>query len=127
MKGDSVVIVGAGPIGLFATAFAKIMEAGQVIVLDVNPERLEYARTVGADYALKPEGDQIIREINALTKDFGGAGVVIEASGNVEAIHQAIQYTRVGGHFFMIGHTDLPVSFHPSRDIVKKEIFAECL
>ena len=122
VMGDSVVIIGAGPIGLFAVAFAKIMGAGQVIVLDVNAKRLEYATEVGADDVIKPEGDDIIQKIDSLTKDFGGVGVVIEASGNVNAIHQAIQYTRVGGKLFLIGQTNLPVSFHPSRDIVKKEL-----
>jgi threonine 3-dehydrogenase len=120
--GDSVVIIGAGPIGLFAIAFAKIMGAGQVIVLDVNAKRLECAREVGADAVLKPESNDIIQQIASLTKDFGGAGIVIEASGNVNAIHQAIQYARVGGKLFLIGQTNLPVSFHPSRDIVKKEL-----
>jgi len=122
VTGDSVVIIGAGPIGLFAAAFAKIMRAERVIVLDVNAKRLEYAREVGADYVIKPEGDEIIRKVRTLTQDFGGAGVVIEASGNVDAIHQAIQYTRVGGDFFLIGQTNLPVSFRPSQDIVKKEL-----
>ena len=77
---DTVVVIGAGPVGLCSMACAKIMEAKKVIGIDINPERLNIARKQGlADYVFNPSKDNIDEEIKNLT---GGRGAdkVIEAS-----------------------------------------------
>ena len=68
------------------------MGAGQIIAVDVNEERLKIAEAMGAHYLLNPEKEKVKERIK-LTQDWGkGPGVVIEASGNVSALREALDY-----------------------------------
>ncbi len=94
---DTVVVIGAGPVGLCSMACAKIMEAKKVIGIDINPERLNIARKQGlADYVFNPSKDNIDEEIKNLT---GGRGAdkVIEAAGGENTFELAWKTTRPNG------------------------------
>ncbi len=123
VKGDAVVVVGCGPIGQFAIAFSKIMGAEEIIGIDINDQRLGIAEKMGATHLINPKKTSIVKEVKRLTKNFGeGAGVVIEASGNTEALKDAFKYLRVGGKLFIIGHPQKLLTIDVSPDIVLKEV-----
>lgn len=116
------MVVGCGPIGQFAIGFSHVMGAGQIIAVDVNEERLKIAEAMGAHYLLNPEKEKVKERIKELTQDWGkGPGVVIEASGNVSALREALDYLRVGGKLLILGQSTNPLEVRVSPDIVFKE------
>jgi len=120
VEGDSVVIIGCGPIGQFAIGISRIREADKVIAIDVNEKRLNIARRMGATHLVNPQRESVIDRVLSLT-DGNGAAVVIEASGSAEALKKAFSYLRVGGKLFTIGHPQEPLEIDVSSQIVLKE------
>lgn len=101
-KGDTVVVLGAGPIGLGAIAFAKIAGA-EVIVIDVNDQRLEFSTgKFDVKHTINPEKKDPLDEIIKITNG-DMAPILIECSGNLNAINNAFQYLAHGGRLIMIG------------------------
>ncbi len=97
--GDNVVIVGAGPMGLLFTQMFRTLGAGQVIVTDIVPYRLGFAKEIGADVVLNPTQVDLPEAIRELTEL--GADVVVDAVGN--QIDMAIKLARRGGHVILFG------------------------
>lgn len=105
--GDSVVIQGAGGLGLYATAVARDMGAGKIIVLDAVPARLELARRFGADHTLNV-GEvsgraERVDQVRAWTGDIGG-DVCVEVAGVASVMQEGIEFLRVGGRYLMMGN-----------------------
>jgi L-iditol 2-dehydrogenase len=105
--GQSVVVQGAGPIGLLTTATAAAAGAGQVITVDMIDERLEMAERFGAtavvdisDY----DDDGFIDAIAELTPSGDGPDVTIEAVGHPSAFEQALEIPHNGGTVVEVGH-----------------------
>jgi threonine dehydrogenase-like Zn-dependent dehydrogenase len=97
--GDNVMVIGAGPMGLLFAQMFRTLGAGKIIVADIIPYRLSFAKEVGVDEALDPSQvdlPEAIREITAL-----GADVVVDAVGN--QIDIAIKLARRGGHVILFG------------------------
>jgi len=123
VKREAVVIIGCGPIGQFAIGISKIMGAEIIIAIDVNEKRLNIARQMGATHLINPKTNSVVEKVKDITKNYGrGAGVIIEASGNIEALKEAFQYVRLGGKIIILGQTDNPLPLKPSSDIVFKEV-----
>ena len=103
--GDTVVIQGAGMLGLYAAAFAKAQGAGQVIVVDVLDKRLELARRYGADVLLNAEKLEPGELVEAVKKQTGGLGadLVIEVAGFAKVIEVGVQMLRIGGRYLLHG------------------------
>ncbi len=99
--GDSVVVFAQGPIGLCATAGAKLMGASLVIGVDSDPVRLAAARVMGADVALDFSQVDVIDEVRRLTG--GGADVTIEALGTQGTFENALRCLRPGGTLSSLG------------------------
>jgi 2-desacetyl-2-hydroxyethyl bacteriochlorophyllide A dehydrogenase len=112
-KGEFVLVIGAGPIGLGVIAFAKIA-GGEVIVLDVNESRLSFCReTLKVKYALNASDPDVLQQIRLITAGDMPA-VVIDATGNQKAINNAFPYLAHGGRFVLVGLQKGDVSFsHP--------------
>ncbi len=115
--GDTVVIQGAGGLGLYATAIAKDMGAGQVIVLDKLPSRLELAKAFGADLTINIEevGEKERREM-VLEKTRGrGADVVAEFVGVPQAVEEGLRLLRQAGRYLWVGNITpgLPSNLDP--------------
>ena len=92
--GDTVAVIGAGPVGLCAAECARLMGAGTVIMVDVNQERLELAKAQGlADLCLNPERDQVKDAVAAVTEGRGTDGV-IEAAGGGDTFRLAWEIAR---------------------------------
>ncbi len=99
--GDAVVVFAQGPIGLCATAGARLMGASLVIGVDSDPARLAMARRMGADVALDFTEVDIVAEVMRLTG--GGADVTIEALGTPGTFENALRCLRPGGTLSSLG------------------------
>jgi threonine dehydrogenase-like Zn-dependent dehydrogenase len=99
--GDTVAVIGAGPVGYFAAQSAKLHDPAQVLVLDMQPDRLELAAQVGATpINIKEKNPQ--SAVSEMTEG-RGADVVMEAVGNVQAFESAQEVVRSGGRIAVIG------------------------
>ncbi len=99
--GDAVVVFAQGPIGLCATAGAKLSGASLVIGVDSVPSRLELAKTMGADVVLNFKEQDVVAEVKRLTG--GGADVSIEAFGAQATFENALRSLRPGGTLSSLG------------------------
>ncbi len=100
--GDTVVVFAQGPIGLCATAGAKLMGAAQVIGVDSDPVRLAMAKRMGADIALDFTKVDVVDEVKRLTRG-RGADVAIEALGTQQTFESALRSIRPGGTLSSLG------------------------
>lgn len=100
--GDSVVVFAQGPIGLCATAGAKLKGASKIIVVDSVPERLETAKKMGADVTLNFKKVDVIAEIMNLTQN-QGVDVAIEALGTQVTFENCLRVLKPGGTLSSLG------------------------
>lgn len=100
--GDTVVVFAQGPIGLCATAGAKLMGATRIIVVDGVPERLDVARRLGADITINFRDEDPLLRIQEIT---GGAGVdvAIEALGTQQTFESCLRALKPGGTLSSLG------------------------
>jgi alcohol dehydrogenase len=100
--GDSVAVFAQGPIGLCATAGAKLKGAGLIIAVESDPIRMEMARRMGADVVLSFKECDVVEKIKSLT---GGKGVdvAIEALGTQQTFENALRVLRAGGTLSSLG------------------------
>ncbi|KAB1990317.1 zinc-dependent alcohol dehydrogenase family protein [Streptomyces triticiradicis] len=108
--GDTVAVVGAGPIGLAAIATARLFSPERIVAVDLAASRLEAARRLGAD-AVADAGEAPEQLIADLT-DGLGADVVIEAVGVPESFELCTRMVRPGGHVANIGVHGRPATLH---------------
>ena len=99
--GDAVVVIAQGPIGLCATAGARLMGASLVIGVDGDDARLGMARRMGADVVLDYRTTDVVAEVRRLTG--GGADVAIEALGAPDTFEQCLRALRPGGTLSSLG------------------------
>jgi L-iditol 2-dehydrogenase len=104
-EGDTVLVIGQGPIGLLFTQLAKLTGA-QVVVTDRYADHLEIARKFGADAALDPEVDDVTAAVFRLS-DGRGADVVIVAAPNTRVVQQAFALLRPAGKVLLFANTRL--------------------
>jgi 2-desacetyl-2-hydroxyethyl bacteriochlorophyllide A dehydrogenase len=100
--GESVVVFGLGPIGIWAAQFARLDGARPVIGVDLIPERREWARKAGVDFVLDgKDKDELVDRISALTKG-RMADVVFEVTGNPDAILDEVKVLRRQGRLIIL-------------------------
>jgi threonine 3-dehydrogenase len=102
LPGSAVAIFGAGPIGLFAVPIARASGAAKIITVEPSPFRLELARTMGSHVCLDPRHDNVVHRILEETEG-EGVDVVLEMSGNRQAIAQGLTALRHGGYVSLLG------------------------
>ena len=117
IEGRTVLVTGCGPIGLCAVGIARAAGASFVVATDTEPYRLELARTMGADLALDATDPDTERRIIDAT---GGEGVdvVLEMSGAVPALHQALRVITRGGRISLLGIFNGPVPLELSDQVI---------
>ncbi|MET9392951.1 zinc-dependent alcohol dehydrogenase family protein [Streptomyces sp. NPDC006624] len=108
--GDTVAVVGAGPIGLAAILTAKLYSPERIIAVDLAESRLEAARRLGAD-AVVPAGEGPEQLVSDLTGGLG-ADVVIEAVGVPESFEMCTRMVRPGGRVANVGVHGEPATLH---------------
>jgi alcohol dehydrogenase len=99
--GDAVVVLAQGPIGLSATAGAKLMGAALVIGVDGDENRLAMAKRMGADVVIDYRNEDVVARVKQLTS--GGVDVAIEALGTQETFETALRCLRPGGMLSSLG------------------------
>jgi L-iditol 2-dehydrogenase len=115
--GQSVVVLGAGPVGLASTALARASGAYPVITIGEPRERLDTARGVGATHTidLSQPADERARLVRELTGGHG-ADVVLEGAGDPRAVRDALLFVRDGGRVVIAGqytdHGDVAINPH---------------
>ena len=112
-KGEFVLVIGAGPIGLGIAQFARIAGA-QVIVVDVNDDRLQFCSThAGVEHTINPLKQDVMEALKLITSN-NMPTVVIDATGNLDAINNAFAYLAHGGRYVLVGLQKEHISFsHP--------------
>jgi alcohol dehydrogenase len=109
--GDTVVIVGAGPIGLAAIMTARLYTPGRIIAVDLADARLARAREFGADFAINNGSADAAAAVRELTGGLG-ADVAIEAVGVPATFELATELVRPGGRVANVGVHGSPATLH---------------
>ena len=100
--GDSVAVFAQGPIGLCATAGAKLKGASLIIAIESDPFRAQVAKRMGADIVLNHETVDVVEETRRLTNN-RGVDVAIEALGTQHTFENALRVLRAGGTLSSLG------------------------
>lgn len=109
--GESVAVIGAGPIGLAVMQFAKAAGA-RVIAVDISPARLDFCRAqLGVDALVDATKGDVAARLEALT-DGDLPAAVFDATGNPASMHAAFQYPAPGGRLIFVGLVQADISFH---------------
>jgi len=113
LLGEDVLITGAGPIGCMAVAIARHAGARHVVITDINPYRLELARTLGATLAADPRQEPLA----AIMKKLGmkeGFDVALEMSGSPAALRDLLPVMCHGGKIALLGilPSDAPIDWN---------------
>jgi len=121
--GDSVVVLGVGPLGLMHVAKAELLGAGTIVAVDVLLERLDHAAGFGADLLLglgETTPDERAERVRAATVGVG-ADIVVNCSGRPEPFDEALELVRPGGTVIEAGaFVDLgPIPVNPHRIVAK--------
>lgn len=117
---DSVLVIGAGAIGLLTLQVLKLAGAGKVAISDVNEDRLALAREIGADYTFNATKQDFAEFLQETT---GGAGfdITYEAVGITPTVQQSIQGVKYGGTVVWIGNNQRVVEVD-MQSIVTREV-----
>lgn len=100
LAGESVVVIGAGGVGLSAVMAARFADAGIIVAIDTNPQKLETARSAGATHVFEPAQAGAVADLTD-----GGADHVLEAIGLTATVEQAVELARPGGVVTLVGMT----------------------
>lgn len=124
--GDTVLVQGAGPVGLAAAAFASLSGAGLVLMIGAPGARLELGTRLGVDTAWNLEATTAAERREAILEVTGGRGpdVLIEAAGHPSAVREGLDLVRDGGRYVVAGHyTDVgELPLNPHTDINRKHL-----
>ena len=118
-SGDSAVVLGCGPIGLFAVGILKAIGATQIFAVEPTPFRARIAEKMGATRVFNPLKDDYVKEILAATGG-KGVGAVLEMSGNGGALQNGFKVLRPGGKMDILGVFSKDVALDVTNGIVFK-------
>jgi len=121
IAGLSAVIIGAGPIGLFATSVASVAGASKVFVVDINNYRLDLAGKMGENIiTLNSKKDDVVKIIKNETGEIG-ADIVIELSGSVSGTRTGFEVIGKNGRICLIGLHSQEVPLGLVNNVIYKE------
>lgn len=106
--GDTLLVIGCGPIGLLSIAVAKAVGASKIYATDIIPSKLELAKKMGADEVINSKDEDLLARIMQLTNQ-DGVGCLIEASGSPYMVNSSFTYLRKGGHILLVGLPKAPL------------------
>jgi S-(hydroxymethyl)mycothiol dehydrogenase len=132
-RGDSVAVFGCGGVGDAAIAGARLAGARTIIAVDLDPQKLEWAKEFGATHTVNASAEDPVEAIRALT-DGNGADVCIEAVGRPEVMQQAFFARDLAGTLVQVGvpspdmKIDLPmIEFFGRGGALKPSWYGDCL
>ncbi len=127
ITGKSVAILGCGPIGLFSVGIAKASGASYVYATDINDNRLQLAKTMGATEVFNPkEGGDVVDRLFEANQGLG-IDVVLEMSGSPIAINTAFRAARHGGSVVLFGIPADPVEIDIAENMIFKNLHVTAL
>jgi threonine 3-dehydrogenase len=100
--GEDILITGAGPVGMMATAVARKAGARHIVICDVNEHRLDLAKKMGATFAINPS-KVTLNDVMSELKMREGFDVGLEMSGNASAFNNMINFMNHAGKIAMLG------------------------
>ena len=121
ISAKTVLILGAGPIGLFATGIARACGESLIIVSDPNDYRLNISKKMGAHIAINPRKKDVVQTVLDATKN-NGVDVVLEFSGSTQALNQGFKTITPGGRISILGIYERCVNIDINKDIIFKKI-----
>ena len=120
--GETIVILGAGPIGIIMGKWAKIFGAKQIVLVDISEIKVRFAEDRGFKVinSIKEDCSKIIKELT----DGRGADLVVEGTGSSGGINTAIECVSTFGRIVLLGnpHQDTTINLSNHSDILRKEI-----
>jgi L-iditol 2-dehydrogenase len=108
VAGESVVVIGPGPIGLLAVAVAKALGASPVILAGTRDARLEIGKKLGADRVVNVRNEEAVEVVKGLTRGIG-ADYIIECAGTKDAINEAGGMVNRGGKICLAAFPHEPI------------------
>ena len=118
--GDTAVVVGAGIIGLLVVQVLRAAGCGAIIAVDLEKEKWEIARSIGADAGLNAASSSVVSDILDLTRG-KGAHMAFDAVGLPGSMELAVKSLKKGGHLTLIGNLSATVGL-PLQQVVTREI-----
>ena len=118
--GDKCAVLGAGMIGTFILKLLKISGAGEIIAIDISPDRLKQAEKSGAAHTFLSSEENLAGKISKLTNG-RGADIAFEAAGMSASVNIAIDIVRKGGKVVLVGNTSSVIDF-PLQKVVTREL-----
>ncbi|MCK6465483.1 MAG: L-threonine 3-dehydrogenase [Phycisphaerae bacterium] len=127
VSGLSVAVMGCGPIGLFTIGICKALGAKAVYATDLNPFRMNLARTMGATQVFDPSKDgDVVKSIVGVNHGYG-VDLVLEMSGAPSAINAAFRVVRNGGQVTLFGIPSKPVEIDVAEMMIFKNLTVRAL
>jgi L-iditol 2-dehydrogenase len=120
IAGQSVAIIGPGPVGLMTLQACKALGASQVILVGTRAARLELGERLGADVTINSREEDAVSTIKRLT-DGEGVDLAIEASGGLDAPQQCVEIVKRGGKILVVAFYKQPVTFDLST-VVREDV-----
>jgi threonine 3-dehydrogenase len=121
ITGKSLAIFGCGPIGLFALGIARVSGATSIFAIETKEYRRNLAEKMGATRVYDPVKDKVVEEILRETQN-EGVDIVLEMSGNPNALHQGFKVLTPGGRFTAFGIPAEPLTIDLSEEIIFKGV-----
>lgn len=119
-KEDTVLVVGAGMVGMFVIQLLRIKGCKHIIAVDLEASRLELAKKLGADFAFVPGDPELGKTINDLTSN-RGVDCTIEVVGIAQSVQLGISLLRKGGTITLLGNLSPEVTI-PMQAVVTKQL-----
>ncbi len=119
---DTVVVIGAGTIGLFILQGARLHGAAKIIAVDINNFRLDLAKKLGANVLINPLESNLSKTILQETEG-KGANVTLEAVGYAKTFADAVSITRMGGYIVAVGNLQKNAEFDLQQLVAKEHNF----
>ncbi len=118
--GACCAVVGTGMIGLFIVKLLRLSGASKIIVVDIDPKRLEAAVNAGADYSFHSALEDLVERIRSITGG-RGADISFEAVGRSDTVNLSIELLRKGGKAVLVGNISPKVEI-PLQKVVTREL-----
>jgi L-iditol 2-dehydrogenase len=116
IAGESIVVIGPGPVGLMTVQVCKALGAGRVILVGTRASRLELGKRLGADAVINSREQDPVAAVREMVGPYG-ADMVIESSGALEAPQQAVEMVRRAGRLLFLAFYRQKVTFDLSSAI----------
>jgi L-iditol 2-dehydrogenase len=118
--GDTAVVVGAGMVGLLVVQALRVAGCGKIIAVDLEPEKLKLALTLGADVGLKADECDVVQEVRSHTHG-RGADIALEVIGLNPTFNTAVASLRKGGSLTLVGNLSPSVEM-PLQAVVTRQL-----